>query len=465
MPATYNRAVSTCQQCTRWAVTTCQQRTTEQCPHASNGRTAERSAYGLKGLKGFWGGGGDVQDLQGQKMSLHQGLARLQSVKAKVICKLFDAHTSPGDVLIREDHDPCGSPRGTEMHIAANTTTCYPPVEDHDMHSVESDGAHGEAPSEHGEPPSESHERKAVPGPAVLQVTTPTTATPHESTEHASPSLDVQAVDREDADQQPLAPACHPISAETSMTSSDDPGSRDGNGEKGEQRERPHNQAQAPGVLTDVNAGADTDRSRQDAGHILLNSEILQCGPVCTRKDTGPEGTPRATARDPRAWRQVVHVEQQKAHMLALQLDAACTELKVLCNNAACSKELLLELREEMKQQARADAGARVSSPPLNLDEQVDILLSLADLQTRFTIPAKRTFRIPSGLQSPWEKRDGQGSSAPRDRPECDPQPAYIVSAAIAQKMQYVELAESLYKQNAGLLQRVIALERKKRTA
>jgi hypothetical protein len=97
---------------------------------------------------------------------------------------------------------------------------------------------------------------------------------------------------------------------------------------------------------------------------------------------------------------------------------------------------------------------------------QVDILIRLADLQTRFAAPARRTVPITSGLDSAWYAGEPETSSSRHCfRPDCDPQPAQIVSAAIAQKTQYVELAGSLYMHNAMLMQRVAALERKKRFA
>lgn len=122
-----------------------------------------------------------------------------------------------------------------------------------------------------------------------------------------------------------------------------------------------------------------------------------------------------------------------------------------------------------------------MSHMPDEISVQVDLLISLADLQTRFADTVNRASLRPastlntshqshelfsdaleneSALQLPHRtSRQTNMQEIPHGAP------ASIISAAISQKMHYVELAGSLYDQNAMLLRRIAILERKTRSA
>lgn len=81
------------------------------------------------------------------------------------------------------------------------------------------------------------------------------------------------------------------------------------------------------------------------------------------------------TPRDSRAWRHIVQAERQKAQLVEIYLDAACTELKVFCSNAACSRALLLELKQDLTHRAKGSgSGKGHAYAPLKLEEQVRLM-------------------------------------------------------------------------------------------
>lgn len=273
----------------------------------------------------------------------------------------------PGEFPKKEPPVTSGKSFGSEMRLSEVSVARFS--------SAESDALYSEASSidqKQEEATIQSLESATEDAVARQSVPLDNATTSSISNGHSEQNWDVGVTrdgDKNDADKEGLIPACHKGQAGKGVLLTGNIGPpTDHPPEENERHHKPlRNGIQTPLVVNDVDTDGGKQCIAQDSSGIAMKSQTRPCsreGPA--HEETGP-----MPPRDPHAWRHIVHVEQQKARVLAAQLDAACAELKVFCDNAACSKELLHELKQEWKQHACIHARAPSSAPPLDMHEQV----------------------------------------------------------------------------------------------